>query len=76
MAFCRRPSSSNILHAKGLATGEIQSQLDEIYGAELQGHDQPDHRQWSRRARSSGRAVRSTALYPVLFIDAIKVTIR
>ena len=64
------------LYAKGLTTGEIQSHLDEIYGAEVSKDTisritdgvNAEAVEWQNRPLDS--------LYPVVFIDAIVVKIR
>jgi putative transposase len=64
------------LYAKGLTTGEIQSHLDEIYGAEVSKDTisritdavNAEAIEWQNRPLD--------ALYPVIFIDAIVVKIR
>lgn len=64
------------LYAKGLTTGEIQSHLDEIYGAEVSKDTisritdavNAEAIEWQNRPLDS--------LYPVVFIDAIVVKIR
>ena len=64
------------LYAKGLTTGEIQSHLDEIYGAEVSKDTisritdavNGEAHEWQNRPLDS--------LYPVVFIDAIMVKIR
>ena len=65
------------LSAKGLTHGEISAHLEEIYGAKVS-------KETITRitdgvlggAWSSGRTGRWTAVYPVMFIDAIHVKIR
>ncbi len=64
------------LYAKGLTTGEIQSHLEEIYGAEVSRDTisritdavNAEALEWQNRPLDS--------LYPVIFIDAIVVKIR
>jgi len=64
------------LYAKGLTTGEIQSHLDEIYGAEVSKDTisritdgvNAEALEWQNRPLDP--------LYPVVFIDAIMVKIR
>ena len=64
------------LYAKGLTTGEIQSHLEEIYGAEVSKDTvsritdsvNAEATEWQNRPLDS--------VYPVIFIDAIVVKIR
>jgi transposase-like protein len=57
--------------AKGLTTGEIAADFDDVYGATVS----KDHRQGDREM--TDRCNRPLeAVYPVVFIDAIHVKIR